>query len=205
MPTRHDIVTFHDPPVPVGESPWVAGVEPVEQPSVVAPDPAWPAAYDALARRIRDVLGWRVLALEHVGSTAVPGLAAKPVIDLDLVVADPDDEAAYVPVLVGLGFEHRVREPWWFGHRCLRGTDPVCNLHVFGPEAPEPVKHRLFRDWLRGHDDERDLYAATKRAAATESRAAGESTMAYNTRKEQVIREIYARLFAASGLSATDE
>ena len=200
MPTREEIVTFHDPPVPPGESPWVPGAGPAPEVRVADPDPAWPAAYDALADRVHSALGWRVLALEHVGSTAVPGLVAKPVIDIDLAVADPGDEAAYVPALEAAGFLLRVREPWWFGHRMLRHPAPLANLHVFGPESPEPVKHRLLRDWLRGNPAERELYAAAKREAAAASAAAGEHAMQYNARKEAVVRQIYGRAFAAAGL-----
>src|SRR5690606_23468257 len=130
-------------------------------------------------------LGFRVLSLEHVGSTAVPGLAAKPVIDVDLVVADPDDEDAYVPALVAAGFELRVREPWWFGHRVLRTLQPRSHLHVFGLDSPEPVKRRIFRDWLRSNEEDRVRYARAKREAAAEANAAGEHGMQYNARKEQ--------------------
>lgn len=202
MPSRHDIVTFHDPPVPEGASPWVAGAGPSWSVDVVDPDPAWPAAFDAVAARVRGALGWRALVVEHVGSTAVPGLPAKPVIDVDLVVADPADEAAYVPALEAEGFVLRVREPWWFGHRVLRGADPVSHVHVFGPDSPEVVKHRLFRDWLRGNPDERARYAAAKREASTAASAAGEHGMQYNARKERTVREIHHRAFEAMGLLA---
>ena len=200
MPNREDIVTFHDPPVPEGASPWVAGAGPAKEIHVVEPDPVWAQWYDGLSGRIRDALGWRAVLLQHVGSTAVPGLPAKPIIDIDLVVADPDDEAAYVPALEASGFVLRVREPWWYGHRALRAEDPICNLHVFGFDSPEVVKHRLFRDWLRGNPEERDLYAAAKREAAAAATAAGEDMMQYNARKEQVVREIYTRAFTAMGL-----
>ena len=200
MPTREEIVTFHDPPAPEGVSPFVPGAQPQTDVHVVDPDPAWRASYDDLAARIRSAIGWRALVIEHVGSTAVPGLPAKPVIDIDLVVADPDDEAAYMPALEAAGFELRVREPWWFGHRMLRTLDPRCHLHVFGPDSPEVVKHRLFRDWLRGNPDDRDLYAATKREAAAAATAAGEDMMQYNARKERVVHEIYHRAFLAMGL-----
>ncbi|ANH39689.1 dephospho-CoA kinase/protein folding accessory domain-containing protein [Nocardioides dokdonensis FR1436] len=200
MPSRDNIVTFHDIPTPVGEQPYVPGAGPSPVVTVVDPDPDWPLQYAELAARVRDALGWRVLELQHIGSTSVPGLAAKPIIDMDLVVADADDEAAYVPALEAAGFELRVREPWWFGHRVLRHTDPACGLHVFGPDAPEPIKHRIFRDWLRGNPGERDLYARAKRAAAAASTSAGEHSMQYNARKEQVVREICRRAFTAAGL-----
>lgn len=204
-PTRADIVTFHDPPVPEGASPWVGGAAPGTLVRVSGSDPAWPAWFADVEQRVRRALGWRALLVDHVGSTAVPGLTAKPVIDVDLVVADPDDEASYVPALEAAGFELRVREPWWFGHRMLRAEDPDCHVHVFGPDSPEPFRHRVFRDWLRGNPEDRERYAATKLAAAAAATAAGEHMMQYNARKQRVVREIYARAFRASGLLPEDE
>jgi GrpB-like predicted nucleotidyltransferase (UPF0157 family) len=81
-------------------------------------------------------LGWRVLQLEHVGSTSVPGLAAKPVIGIDLTVADPGREQDYVPALEAARFQLLIREPWWYGHLMLRADQPPCNLHVFGFDSP---------------------------------------------------------------------
>ena len=141
-----------------------------------------------------------MLQLEHVGSTSVPGLAAKPVIDIDLTVADPDREPDYVPALETIGFRLMIREPWWHGHRMLRAEEPPCNLHVFGFDSPELIRHRIFRDWLRGNPGDRDRYAVAKRQAAAEANAAGEHVVQYNARKQQVIREIYRRAFAAAGL-----
>ena len=86
--------------------------------------------------RIRDALGDRVLELEHVGSTSVAGLAAKPVIDIDLTVADSSDEAAYVGDLEAIGYELRIREPNWHEHRCLMMERPRSNLHVWTPGQP---------------------------------------------------------------------
>lgn len=113
---------------------------------VTDPDSAWPRRYHDLAGRVRAVLGWRVLQLEHVGSTAVPGLAAKPIIDIDPTVADPESEQDYVPALEAAGFRLVIREPWWYGHRVLRAGEPRRNLHIFGFDSPEPVRHRIFRD-----------------------------------------------------------
>jgi GrpB-like predicted nucleotidyltransferase (UPF0157 family) len=200
MPSRGEIVSFDDSPPPAAADPWVPGAVPATGIQVAGPDPEWPRRYDDLASRIREVLGWRVLQLEHVGSTSVPGLAAKPVIDIDLTVADPGREQDYVAALETIGFQLVIREPWWYGHRALRADEPRCNLHVFGFDSPEPVRHRIFRDWLRGNPQERDRYAAVKRQAASEANAAGEHVMQYNARKQQVIREIYHRAFAAAGL-----
>jgi len=201
MPSRAEIVSFDDSPPPLGASPWVApGGAPEIGIEVTDPDPAWPRQFDGLAGRIRDALGWRVLQLEHVGSTSVPGLAAKPVIDVDLTVADPGREQDYVPALEAIGFRLTIREPWWYGHRMLRAEEPRCNLHVFGFDSPELIRHRILRDWLRGNPADRDRYAATKRQAASDANAGGEHVMQYNARKQQVIREIYHRAFAAAGL-----
>lgn len=200
MPTRAEIVTFFDPPDPPGESPWVAGSQPSVGVSIVEPDADWPRWFDQLADRIHTALGWRALNVEHVGSTSVPGLPAKPVIDIDLTVADPEFEMGYVPALESAGFELRIREPWWFSHRLLRAMEPRCNLHVFGFDSPELIRHRIFRDWLRGNPGERELYATTKREAAAVSNSLGEHGMQYNARKQLVVREIYQRAFVATGL-----
>jgi GrpB-like predicted nucleotidyltransferase (UPF0157 family) len=200
MPSRAEIVFFDDSPPPPGASAWVAGAAPGTGIEVSDPDPDWPRQYDELARRVRAALGWRALQVEHVGSTSVPGLPAKPIIDIDLTVADPDREEHYVPALEAIGFQLEIREPWWEGHRELKGDTPRCNLHVFGPDSPELVKHRVFRDWLRGNPADRDLYAAAKREAAAAANAAGQHVMQYNARKTQVIREIYHRAFVATGL-----
>jgi GrpB-like predicted nucleotidyltransferase (UPF0157 family) len=200
MPSRAEIVTFDDSEPPAGADAGVAGYLPATGIEIAGPDPAWPQRYDELATRIRTALGWRVLQLDHVGSTAVAGLAAKPVIDIDLTVADPGREQDYVTALQAAGFRLVIREPWWYGHRVLRADQPAGNLHVFGFDSPEPIRHRIFRDWLRGHCGERDRYAQAKRQAAAAANAGGEHVMQYNARKEQVVREIYHRAFAAAGL-----
>jgi len=164
----------------------VPGAVPATGIELADPDPGWPRRYNDLAGRIRAALGWRVLQLEHVGSTAVPGLAAKPVIDIDLTVADPGREQDYIPAPAT--------------HRALVTGEPRCNLHVFGFDSPEPVRHRIFRDWQRGNPADRERYAATKRQAASAANTAGEHVMQYNARKQQVIREINHRAFVAAGL-----
>ncbi|WP_052460480.1 GrpB family protein [Microbacterium gorillae] len=200
MPTPEQIIAVLEDTPPPGLSPWVVAPERGVPVTVVAPDPTWPEQYRQVAARIRDVLGARVLRVDHVGSTAVPGLAAKPVIDVDLTVARPEREADWLPALHAAGFELRVREPWWHEHRMLRGSDPAVNLHVFGPDSPETYKHLVLRDHLRRDEADRLLYAEAKRSAATESTAAGELVMEYNARKEPVLREILGRAFTAAGL-----
>lgn len=200
MPTPEEIVRHHDDTPPEGCSPWVGDHRPRTDIRVVVPDPYWPVAYEVLRGRIVGALGERALNVEHVGSTSVPGLPAKPVIDIDLTVADSDEEAAWLPDLERAGFRLVVREPWWQGHRCLVHDEPVCNLHVFGPEAPELVRHRLFRDWLRARPEDRDAYRDVKLEAAAAANVAGEDVAAYNARKESVIHAIYDRAFRAAGL-----
>jgi GrpB-like predicted nucleotidyltransferase (UPF0157 family) len=129
-------------------------------------DPGWPELFAREAARIRSVLGNAALRVEHVGSTAVPGLAAKPVIDLVLVVGDSAAEGAYVPGLEAAGYVVRIREPEWFEHRLLKGPDTDINLHVFSSGCPEIERMVRFRDWLRGNAADRDLYARTKLALA---------------------------------------
>jgi GrpB-like predicted nucleotidyltransferase (UPF0157 family) len=200
MPTAEEITRHDDGVPPDGLSPWVGDYRPRTGIEVVDPDPAWPDRFAELRARVEAALGDRALAVEHVGSTSVPGLPAKPIIDIDLIVADPADEASYVTALEETGFRLVVREPWWQEHRCFTHDDPKCNLHVFPPDAAEPVRHRIFRDWLLGHPDDLALYRDAKRSAAAASNASGEHVMEYNARKQAVIREIYDRAFRAAGL-----
>jgi GrpB-like predicted nucleotidyltransferase (UPF0157 family) len=128
-------------------------------------DPAWPALFEREAARIRSILGDRVIRLEHTGSTSVPGLAAKPVIDMTMTVADVLDEPAWVPDLEAAGYRLVIREhePEWYDHRVLKGPDTNINLHVFSDGCRELERMVGFRDWLRTHADDRELYEATKR------------------------------------------
>lgn len=129
-------------------------------------DPQWPRLYEREERRIRAALGDRVVRIEHTGSTSVPGLAAKPIIDIVLVVPDSADESAYVPQLEAAGYVLRIREPDWHEHRLFKGPDTNVNVHTFSPDCPEIERMVAFRDWLRTHDEDRDLYERTKRELA---------------------------------------
>lgn len=149
------------------DSVWVGEKTRVDGPVLLADyDPAWPAVYEREAERIRAALGPTVLLLEHAGSTSVPGLPAKPIIDIVLAVPDSADEPAYVPALEAAGYRLTVREPDWFEHRCLKARDPAVNLHVFTVGSEEIDRMLAFRDWLRTHPDDRDLYLRTKRELA---------------------------------------
>jgi GrpB-like predicted nucleotidyltransferase (UPF0157 family) len=129
-------------------------------------DDGWPALFDREASRIRGALGETALRVEHVGSTSVPGLAAKPIIDILLVVPDSADEPSYRPALEAAGYVLRIREPDWFEHRVFKGPDTNVNMHVFSLGATEIDRMLRFRDRLRADDGDRDHYARTKRELA---------------------------------------
>ncbi|GEA87766.1 GrpB family protein [Cellulomonas cellasea] len=198
MVSAADIVR-HYPDDPDGIE-WVAP-QPPRPITVTAHDPAWAAAYAGLAARVRRALGDGVLALDHVGSTSVPGLDAKPIIDLDLTVADSTDEPAYRAALEAEGFTLSLRERAWHEHRVFAHAEPRAHLHVWSPDCPEVVRHRLFRDWLREHREDRAAYAAAKHAAVDRLTAAGGgSGMDYNALKAPVVHDILDRVFRAHGL-----
>ena len=153
-------------------------------------DPEWPRLYEREAERIGRALGARMLRIEHVGSTSVPGLAAKPLIDIVLVVADTTDEAEYVPPLEAAGYVLRIREPDWFEHRLFKGPDTNVNVHTFSEGCEEVDRMVGFRDWLRAHDEDRDLYLAAKRELAQQE---WKYVQNYADAKSAVVREILAR------------
>ena len=153
-------------------------------------DPEWPRLFEREATRIRHALGERALRIEHVGSTSVPGLAAKPVIDIDLVVADSSDEAAYVPPLEAAGYVLRIREPDWYEHRLFKGPDTNVNVHTFSSGCEEVERMVAFRDWLRANDDDRNLYLNAKRELAARE---WKHIQNYADAKSAVVEEIVAR------------
>ncbi len=175
---------------------WVSGQPPVLTGPVVIVDydPGWPESYRREAAAIREVLGDRVLLLEHVGSTSVPGLAAKPIIDIDLEVVDSADEPAYLTDLEAAGYTLVIREPGWHEHRCLKGPGANINLHVFSTGNVVVERNTIFRDWLRSHDADRDLYARTKRDLATKE---WKYIQNYADAKTEVIDEIVERARSA--------
>ncbi len=153
-------------------------------------DPAWPQKFRVEAAKILAALGAAAMRIEHVGSTAVPGLPAKRIIDVVLVVQDSTKESAYVPSLEAAGYRFHHREPHWFEHRMLKGLDPSVNLHVFTEGCPEIDKMLAFRDWLRAHSDDRDRYARTKRDLASRE---WKDSQDYADAKTPVIVEISSR------------
>ena len=161
-------------------------------------DPEWPRLYAREEARIRAALGERAIVLEHVGSTSVPGLAAKPVIDMVLGVADAADEAAYVPALEAAGYVLHIREPEWYEHRLFKGPNTTIHLHVFSAGHAEIARMIAFRDWLRSNEDDRLLYERTKRELAARTWS---FTQIYADAKTAVVEEIVARALRAAAPS----
>jgi GrpB-like predicted nucleotidyltransferase (UPF0157 family) len=136
---------------------------------LVDSDPQWPWLYDREAVRIRAALGALALQIEHVGSTAVPGLAAKPIIDILLVVENSADESAYLPQLEQAGYVLLIREPDWFEHRLLKGAGVDINLHVFSNGCSEISRLLVFRDCLLKDQSARERYERVKRELAKQT------------------------------------
>jgi len=153
-------------------------------------DPKWPEIFQFECNRIRNVLGKRALMIEHVGSTSVPGLPAKPIIDILLVVSNSADESTYIPDLEHIGYILRIREPNWFEHRLLKGTNFPVNLHVFTQETEEIDKMILFRNHLRSNEKDKELYSKTKRNLAKKK---WKYVQNYADAKSEVVDEILSR------------
>ncbi len=163
--------------------------------NLVEYDPTWPAQYEAVAARIRTAIADTAVVLEHAGSTSVPGLAAKNQIDVVIGVPDSTDEAAYVPALEAAGFEFALREPEWFEHRLFRGVDPKVNLHAFSADCEEIGRMLAFRDWLRTHPEDCELYEREKRRLAEQT---WDIAQDYADAKTEVVREIVGRALATN-------
>lgn len=127
---------------------------------IVAYDPDWPARFAEHRERVQRALGPLIMRIEHIGSTAVPGLAAKPVIDVVVTTVDPDDESVMVPAMASAGYHLRVRET---GHRMFRTTDRDAHVHVWGDSDPEVSRYLRFRDRLRASAKDRRAYEQLKR------------------------------------------
>jgi len=157
-------------------------------------DPQWPGLFEQEAAQIRAALGERALRVEHVGSTSVPGLAAKPTIDMVLVLEDTRDEASYVPALEAAGYVLRIREPEWFEHRLFKGPRTRVNLHCFSEGCVQIDRMLMFRDWLRANEADRLVYERCKRELAAKTWV---FTQNYADAKTQVVEEILERAGAA--------
>jgi GrpB-like predicted nucleotidyltransferase (UPF0157 family) len=153
-------------------------------------DPEWPAHFERERAAIVAAIGDRAVRVEHTGSTSVPGLAAKPKIDITLAVPDSADETSYVTALEAAGYRFQLREPDWFEHRLLVRDEPQVNLHVFSDGCSEIDQMTGFRDWLRTHPDDRDLYERTKSELADRDWAVVQD---YADAKTDIVTEIKRR------------
>jgi GrpB-like predicted nucleotidyltransferase (UPF0157 family) len=166
----------------------IGGVEKREI-KIIDYDTTWPKKFDAHARVIADALGSATLQIEHVGSTSVPGLAAKPIIDILIVVQDSADESTYLLQLEAAGYMLRVREPDWHEHRMFRTPEQDVHVHVYSAGCPEIDRVLTFRDRVRTNIDVRHRYEQTKRALAARDWS---DMNAYAEAKTEVIESIIA-------------
>jgi GrpB-like predicted nucleotidyltransferase (UPF0157 family) len=143
----------------------IGGVEKIAI-EIVDYQSTWPEAFRKHERAIAEALGDTALRIEHIGSTSVPGLAAKPIIDILVVVSDSAGEGSYLPHLEAAGYELRVREPDFHQHRMLRTAARDVHVHVYSHRSPEIERLLTFRDRLRASPEARQFYAETKRELA---------------------------------------
>jgi len=164
----------------------------IEQPTIVIADydRAWPERFRREEVRIMAALGEAALSVEHIGSTSVPGLAAKPIVDILLVVQDSGEEASYLPALEEAGYVLRVREPDFHEHRMFRTPAKDVHVHVFSAGSPEIERYLLLRDRLRQNEGDRELYAQTKRELAMRDWPNIEH---YAEAKTEVVEDIISR------------
>jgi GrpB-like predicted nucleotidyltransferase (UPF0157 family) len=157
---------------------------------IVPPDPAWPTRFAVVRGRIADTLGPVAMRVDHVGSTAVPGLAAKPIIDIQVSVADLEDEDAYTPGLASLGWPLRAREAEQRFFCEPGGVTRATHVHVCAATSEWERRHLLFRDYLRAHPDRARSYGELKLALAARYR---HDRIAYTEAKGPFIDETMAR------------
>lgn len=171
---------------------WEVLIGGIEAPNIVVVDydPTWPKRFRREEERIRASLGGTVRGIEHIGSTSVPGLAAKPIVDILLVVEDSGDEASYAPALERAGYILRVREKDFHEHRMFRTAAKDVHVHVYSPDSPEIGRYLLLRDRLRANKEDRELYARTKRELAERD---WPSMQHYVEAKTEIIEAILVR------------
>lgn len=160
---------------------------------LVEHDAGWARRFEREQARIRAALGDRALRIDHVGSTAVPGLVAKPIVDIDVSVADVDHEGAFLPDLLAAGYVLRVREP---GHVLVRTPERDVHVHVCSTGSAWESRHLVFRDWLREHPEDRQRYEDVKRSLAGREWA---DTNDYADAKTDIIHDITARASVPRG------
>ena len=154
---------------------------------IVDYDAGWPKKFEVHARVIAEALRRVALRIEHIGSTSVPGLAAKPIIDILVVVQNSADESSYTPHLEAAGYILRVREPHWNEHRMFRTHKKDVHVHIYTVGCAEIQRVLIFRDRLRMNIDDRRRYEKTKRELAARE---WPNMDAYAKAKTEVIESI---------------
>jgi GrpB-like predicted nucleotidyltransferase (UPF0157 family) len=154
---------------------------------IVDYDAGWPSRFVSHRNRVARALGPVARSIEHIGSTAVPGLAAKPIIDLLVAVRDPDDESVFVSAMHSAGYHLRVREP---GHRMFRTPERDVHVHVWQDSDREISRHLRFRDRLRTSVEDRLAYEQLKRELAQRE---WDDMNQYADAKSQLIEQILSR------------
>jgi GrpB-like predicted nucleotidyltransferase (UPF0157 family) len=169
--------------------------------SLVEYDPVWPARFDAEARRIADILGERARAIEHVGSTAVPGLAGKPVLDVSVAVESVAIADACIAPLEALGYEYRGlhgEDPRRRYYTLDGGGERIAQIHLYILPARGWHEQLAFREALRADPELARAYAVEKRRIAD---AVGWDKRAYSLAKDPFIQDVLARLRTAGRLA----
>ena len=161
-------------------------------------DPQWPLRFEQWRERLQAVLGETAVGIEHVGSTSVPGLPGKPIVDIQISVRDLEDESCYQPQLEQSGVQLRSRDILHRYFRPFPGQPRDVHVHVCTRASVWEREHLLFRDYLRTHAGARDRYAAAKRQAAA---FWADDGWAYTDAKSDVILSILAE---AHGRPALD-
>jgi len=160
---------------------------------IVDYDPRWPILYEDEKDRIRGIIGHKVLAIEHIGSTAVPGLGAKPIVDIMACVRGSSDADECVPILRNIGYDDVTPQegnPDWY--YCLgKGTHNMgYHLHLMRYMSDFSRKHILFREYLRAHPDAAQQYLELKRGMAARY---GSDRVAYTESKTSFVESVVAR------------
>lgn len=152
-------------------------------------DSDWPNRFEKHAKIIVDAIGSSLLGIEHIGSTSIPGLAAKPIIDILVVVPDSANESAYLPRLEAAGYVLRVREPYWNEHRMFRTRERDVHIHVYSVGCSEIQRNLIFRNRLRKNAEDRMRYEQKKRELAAQD---WPDMNAYAKAKSEVIESVIA-------------
>lgn len=158
----------------------------------------WPELFEIQKKKICRVLGDAVLRIEHIGSTAVPGLSAKPIIDILIVLEKPQNEETYLPVLTQLGYELRVREPDFDEHRMMRTPERDVHIHFYPYYSKEIDRYLIFRDQLRSNSTDRKLYEQTKRKLSEQE---WDDTNDYAEAKSKIVEAIIVKGLANKNTS----